>query len=115
MLYRQKRLKINLPIKILSHMSCQGILNPKLHLLWKGDKYIFLSKKTKFSGLCEVILFKVKNKNSVNTSATTPDFGNDRKGKIKCSILAWYIFLHFTDSDWIMQYYTLKYGVHEKT
>jgi hypothetical protein len=46
MLYWQKWLKINLSITILSHMSCQGIFNHKLHLLWKEE--YFLSKKTKF-------------------------------------------------------------------
>lgn len=96
-------------------MSCQGILNPKLHLLWKGHTYFFYQRKQKFSGMCEAILLRSKNKNGVNTSAATPDFGNDRKVKIKCSILAWYIFMHCTDCDWIMQHYTLKYGVHEKT
>lgn len=49
MLYRQKWLKINLSIKIVSYEL------PSNTYYEKGTS-IFLSKKTKFSGLCEAIL-----------------------------------------------------------
>jgi len=59
----------------------------------------FNQRKLNFSGLCEAMFLRSKNYNSVNTSTTPSDFGNYRRGKIKCSILAFYIFMHYTDCD----------------